>query len=101
MSDLPLVERLRGIYNVPVSDGAGPLNGSMMFTREFKTSPIMHEAADRIEQIEAQLAKARSDALEEAIKICRNFAEDETLHRERVVTANMLANEISIAKEKQ
>lgn len=57
MSDL--VERLRGIYNIPVNDGAGPLNGSMTFTRAFKTSPIMHEAADRIEQLESQLANAR------------------------------------------
>lgn len=33
-------------------------------------SAIMHEAAARIEGLEAQLAKARNDALEEAADVC-------------------------------
>jgi hypothetical protein len=46
-----LVDRLRGQYHLPVNDGAGPLNGSMTFSREFETPPIQHEAADTIEQM--------------------------------------------------
>lgn len=40
-----LANRLRGVYTVPVRDGAGPLNGTGTFTREFQTPPIQHEAA--------------------------------------------------------
>ena len=55
-----LKDRLRGIYNIPVNDGAGPLNGSMVFTRKFETPPIHHEAADYIELLEAELATLRA-----------------------------------------
>jgi hypothetical protein len=46
---LDLVDRLRGQYHLPVNDGAGPLNGSMTFSREFPTPPIQKEAAAVIE----------------------------------------------------
>lgn len=46
-----LIDRLRGIYTIPVNDGAGPLNGSDTFTREFPVSPIQREAADEIERL--------------------------------------------------
>lgn len=49
---LDLVSRLRGVYFVPVNDGAGPLNGKDSFTREFHVAPIQREAADRIERLE-------------------------------------------------
>jgi hypothetical protein len=58
MSEQPhlrLVDRLRGQYHLPVNDGAGPLNGSMTFSREFPTPPIQKEAADIIEQMLAVL----------------------------------------------
>lgn len=55
LSSLP--ERLRGIYRLGVNDGAGPLNGSDTFTREFQTPPIQRQAADRIEQLEAELRR--------------------------------------------
>ena len=48
---LDLVDRLRGQYHLRVNDGAGPLNGSMTFSREFKTPPIQHEAAAEIERL--------------------------------------------------
>ena len=48
---LDLVDRLRGQYHLPVNDGAGPLNGSMTFSREFPTPPIQKEAADEIERL--------------------------------------------------
>jgi hypothetical protein len=51
---LRLVDRLRGIYHMPVNDGAGPLDGSMIFTREFKPlTPLHNEAANMIERLEA------------------------------------------------
>lgn len=50
MLDPTLVDRLRGIYTVPVNDGAGPLNGSDTFARVFDgLPPIQGEAADAIE----------------------------------------------------
>lgn len=52
---LRLVDRLRGQYHIPVNDGAGPLNGSMTFSREFPTPPIQKEAADLIEAMLAAL----------------------------------------------
>jgi hypothetical protein len=47
-----LVDRLRGIYNVPVDDGAGLLDGKDTFTRTFPVTPICIEAANKIEQLE-------------------------------------------------
>lgn len=47
-----LVDRLRGVYTVPVDDGAGPLNGSETFTRQFQGLPPIHEeAAVEIERL--------------------------------------------------
>lgn len=51
LTDEQIVERLRGIYRIPVNDGAGPLNGSTEFVREFFTGAIQHEAARRIEAL--------------------------------------------------
>lgn len=52
---LDLVDRLRGQYHLPVNDGAGPLNGSMTFSREFPTPPIQKEAAAEIEKLRTAL----------------------------------------------
>ncbi len=56
MSDL--VQRLRGIYTIPVDPDVGPLEledgtKTETFTRAFQTSPIMHEAAAEIERLQA------------------------------------------------
>lgn len=48
---LKLTDRLRGIYTIPVNDGAGLLDGKDTFTRNFETTPIQHEAADVIEAL--------------------------------------------------
>jgi hypothetical protein len=45
-----LVDRLRGIYTVPVNDGCGLLNGKDTFTNVFPVPPINHEAAEEIER---------------------------------------------------
>jgi hypothetical protein len=52
---LDLVDRLRGNYHLPVNDGAGPLNGSMTFSRQFETPPIQKEAADEIERLREEI----------------------------------------------
>lgn len=59
---LDIVDRLRGQYHLPVNDGAGPLNGSMTFSREFPTPPIQKEAADEIERLRDAL-KPFADAV--------------------------------------
>lgn len=59
-----LLDRLRGIYTVPVNDGAGLLDGKSTFTRRFPTLAINVEAAARIEKLEQFKAyvHARLDA---------------------------------------
>jgi hypothetical protein len=52
-----LVDRLRGIYTVPVNDGAGPLNGVDTFARAFSVGQIQHEAADEIEHLRDRIAE--------------------------------------------
>ena len=54
-------DRLRGIYTIPVNDGAGLLNGKDTVTRDFaatgwKPPPIQLEAAKEIERLRAELA---------------------------------------------
>ena len=48
-----LINRLRGIYLVPVNDGAGLLDGKDVFTRQFRENipPICEEAAKAIEEL--------------------------------------------------
>lgn len=56
-----LVDRLRGIYRIPITDCLGPVTGSEEpnnpneFVRTFETSSIDHEAADRIEELEQRI----------------------------------------------
>ena len=60
MSDL--IERLRGKYVIPINDGAGPLDGSMEFIRQFPTPPIHHEAADALESQAKRIAELEPQA---------------------------------------
>jgi hypothetical protein len=59
---LRLIDRLRGIYTVPVNDGAGLLNGNDTFTppEPFFTPAIQKEAAERIEKLDAAYRDAIS-----------------------------------------
>lgn len=48
-----LVDRLHGIYNIPVNDGAGPLNGSMVFSRNYgDQGSLQGQAALTIQRLE-------------------------------------------------
>ena len=58
-----ICDRLRGVYNVPVNDGAGLLNGKDTHTRVFAgVPPIQLAAADLIERLRAELALLRGAA---------------------------------------
>lgn len=62
MTNLKLTDRLRGIYTLPVNDGAGLLDGKDTFTREFPAAPIQREAADAIDTM--------AEALRKAVQLC-------------------------------
>lgn len=67
---LDLVDRLEGNYHLPVNDGAGPLNGSMTFSRTFPVPPIHKEAAAEIRKMRAEIAAAatQNERLREALE---------------------------------
>jgi len=55
-----LVDRLNGIYRVPITDGLGPAGGEepgnpREFVRTFESSPINKEAANAIELLCAEI----------------------------------------------
>lgn len=77
-----LINRLRGIYVLAVDRSIGPLNGKDTFTREFKTPPIQHEAADALEE-----CGARIQALEEALRGVVAVADRKTVEFERARAA--------------
>lgn len=54
---LKLTDRLRGIYTIPVADGAGLLNGKDTFTQEFPVPRINIEAAEEIERLQGLIRK--------------------------------------------
>lgn len=66
-----LVERLRGTYRVPITDGLGPAGGEEpgnadFFVRTFPTSPLAKAAADRLSELERENKRLRellADAL--------------------------------------
>lgn len=55
-----LLDRLRGIYRLPITDGLGAVGGSeepdnpREYVRRFQTAPIQHAAADEIERLRAE-----------------------------------------------
>lgn len=56
-----LVDRLRGIYSIPINDRAGPLDGKNEYVGQgFFTGKIMYDAAEEIERL-------RKDATRPAI----------------------------------
>ncbi|PWJ81532.1 hypothetical protein C7441_11064 [Pseudaminobacter salicylatoxidans] len=64
-----LVDRLRGIYRIPITDGLGAVGSGEEpdnpneFVRRFETSPIQHEAATTLLAL-----SARAEAAEERVK---------------------------------
>ncbi len=60
---MDIVERLRGIYRAPITDGLGAAGGDEPdnpheFVRKFETPPIQHDAADEIERLRKALRLA-------------------------------------------
>ncbi|MGE3582872.1 MAG: hypothetical protein AB7J28_15830 [Hyphomonadaceae bacterium] len=65
MSDI--VERLRGVVRVPITDGLGPAGGEEpdnadFFVRTFPTSPLANEAADHIAAMREEIDLLRARA---------------------------------------
>lgn len=61
-----LVERLRGTYRIPITDGLGPAGGEEpdnadFFVRTFPTSPLALEAAAALTAQDAEIARLRAD----------------------------------------
>jgi hypothetical protein len=52
-----ITDRLRGIYTVPVNDGAGLLDGKDTFTRSFTTPPVQQEAAALIDALRSEVIR--------------------------------------------
>lgn len=68
-----LIERLRGIYRIPITDGLGAVGAGEEpdnpneFVRKFETAPIQHEAADRLEALERENKELRKKLADERI----------------------------------
>jgi hypothetical protein len=73
-----LIDRLRGIYRIPITDGCGPIEGSMTFERRFATSPIQHEAADALTalRLDVQRITEERDAAKSAQYISCLFCDE-------------------------
>jgi hypothetical protein len=60
-----LVSRLGGVYTIPITDGLGPIDGKMEFTRDFsKQHPrpqVQLDTAKMIQQLEAGESVATTD----------------------------------------
>ena len=72
MTTQELVERLRGTYRIPITDGLGPAGGEEpgnadFFVRTFPTSPLAKAAADRLSEMDAENKRLR-EALDEVAR---------------------------------
>jgi len=66
MTTQELVERLRGTYRIPITDGLGPAGGEEpgnadFFVRTFPTSPLAKAAADRLSEMDAENKRLKSE----------------------------------------
>lgn len=74
-----LVERLSGIYRIPITDGLGPAGGEepdnpSEFVRRFEVPPIHREAAAEIKRLRAALAPFAKAA---DVKLCGEWRDDQ------------------------
>lgn len=81
-----LIQRLRGEYRIPITDGLGPVGGSEPnnpneFVRHFETPPIQHESATLIEQQAARIAELESER-DTAMTDCHDRLADEVARAE-------------------
>jgi len=67
-----LIERLRGIYRIPIKDGAGPLKGSTEYVRQFDgLPPINAEAASAIATLMAGRDRYRAALVTFRLNQCK------------------------------
>lgn len=80
-----LVDRLRGIYRIPITDGLGATGGGeepdnpTEFVRRFETPPIQNEAATVLEALCAMMVEQ-----EEALTLLRAELADRDAEIERL-----------------
>lgn len=58
-----LIDRLRGIYKIPITDNLGPVGDDddpKFFIRKFESTPICLEAAEAIENLQIEIIRLRS-----------------------------------------
>ena len=79
---MDIVERLRGIYRIPITDGLGAVgsgeepNNPTEYVSKFETSPIQHEAAKEIERLREtiqRMSNFRYDNYENPIENFNNL----------------------------
>lgn len=73
-----LVERLNGVYRIPITDGHGPAGGEEPdnpneFVRTFEAPPIQREAAAAISALTAE-QDARDGEIAAAVECCKDYA---------------------------
>lgn len=108
---IDIVNRLRGIYRIPITDGLGPAGGEEPdnpneFVRRFETPPIQREAADHIEQQAAEIERlraggcARDQGLTQFCAEAAKFAAENAKLRQIVSdSAGAIGNGAAIAPE--
>lgn len=51
-----LIQRLMGVYNIPINDGCGPIDGKDVFTRKFDNLPLINgEAVNWLSHLKSQV----------------------------------------------
>jgi len=66
MTTQELVERLRGTYRIPITDGLGPAGGEEpgnadFFVRVFPTSLLAKKAANRLSEMDAEIKRLEKE----------------------------------------
>lgn len=77
-----IVERLRGIYRVRITDGLGPAGGEEPnnpneYVRTFQTPPIQHEGAAEIERLRAENVRLKAGPTEDELDTARSEGYEE------------------------
>ena len=69
------MERLQGIYRIPITDGIGAVGAGEEpdnpneFVRSFETPPIQKEAADEITALRARVTELEAELKNNAVRI--------------------------------
>jgi hypothetical protein len=97
MSDL--IDRLRGIYRIPITDGLGPAGGDepdnpTEFVRHFEVPPIHQEAAAALELLGAAVQDNAALVRQQASRIRKLQAEVARLRDELAAAHTIISREL-------